>query len=276
VRDIDLQGWGELLKDAGKSPIVLIASADWCGPCHLLAAALHEHCVSLGNSVLFLSADFEKEPEFEERVGKVNGFPTIFILRGAELKDTISGELTTERRVGLILSAVRAMQEDRPREAKPKMAFINIGGAGEIGGSGGFVAGVGVRKTFARLFGGSLRFDVEAAGSLVLRGGDQGGTSLVFEPKVSAVLNPGDHRSGWFVETSAGLPIGLLVPEDADRVAASLGLGIGRAWEGDLTSVEQEFGPLREVGVYGVTDFFPSGEKDWRVYLGVRWQFGKR
>jgi thioredoxin 1 len=67
-------------------PFLQRFTAEWCGPCKMIAPMLEELSVEMGDKVLFGSHNIDDEPNTPTRFG-VRGIPTMLLFKYEELKD---------------------------------------------------------------------------------------------------------------------------------------------------------------------------------------------
>ena len=86
---------------AASQPVLVDFWAEWCGPCRMIAPALEELSVELGERVTIAKLNIDENPEAPTRYG-VRGIPTMILFKngqpaatkiGAEPKSRIQGWL---------------------------------------------------------------------------------------------------------------------------------------------------------------------------------------
>ena len=75
-------------------PVVVDFSAEWCGPCRMLAPVLEQYAEALAGHVRFVKVDVQESPELAERFG-ISAVPTLLFFRDGKLHDRQSGLPTT-------------------------------------------------------------------------------------------------------------------------------------------------------------------------------------
>jgi len=81
---------------ATELPVVMKASATWCGPCRTFAPAFEQVSKDLQDKAVFATFDADESAELAAKYG-VRGLPTVLILRNGELVKTISGAMTVSQ-----------------------------------------------------------------------------------------------------------------------------------------------------------------------------------
>lgn len=86
-------------------PFVQRFTAEWCGPCKLIAPMLEELSVELGGKVLFGSHNIDDNPNTPTRFG-VRGIPTMILFKGGKAIDTKVGASSKQQIKDWILSKI--------------------------------------------------------------------------------------------------------------------------------------------------------------------------
>ena len=86
-------------------PFVQRFTAEWCGPCKIVAPMLEELSVELGGKVLFGSHNIDDNPNTPTRFG-VRGIPTMILFKGGKAIDTKVGASSKQQIKDWILSKI--------------------------------------------------------------------------------------------------------------------------------------------------------------------------
>ncbi len=86
-------------------PFVQRFTAEWCGPCKMIAPMLEELSVELGGKVLFGSHNIDDNPNTPTRFG-VRGIPTMILFKGGKAIDTKVGASSKQQIKDWILSKI--------------------------------------------------------------------------------------------------------------------------------------------------------------------------
>ncbi|MEY3962186.1 MAG: hypothetical protein RLZ08_564 [Pseudomonadota bacterium] len=86
-------------------PFVQRFTAEWCGPCKMIAPLLEELSVELGDKVSFGSHNIDDEPNTPTRFG-VRGIPTMILFKGGKAIDTKVGASSKQQIKDWILSKI--------------------------------------------------------------------------------------------------------------------------------------------------------------------------
>ena len=86
-------------------PFVQRFTAEWCGPCKMIAPLLEELSVEMGDKVLFGSHNIDDEPNTPTRFG-VRGIPTMILFKGGKVLDTKVGASSKQQIKDWILSKI--------------------------------------------------------------------------------------------------------------------------------------------------------------------------
>lgn len=99
----------ESFKDIIQSeqPVLIDFSAEWCGPCQMLAPELKKLSTSVGDSVRILKVDVDKNPQAASAL-KVMGVPTLMIYRKGKLEWRASGYHTADQLLSVLQPLVQS------------------------------------------------------------------------------------------------------------------------------------------------------------------------
>jgi thioredoxin 1 len=76
-----------------ETPILVDFSAEWCGPCKMLAPVLSEVKKKVGEKVKIIKIDIDKNPNLATNF-KVQSVPTLIVFQKGETKWRQSGLMT--------------------------------------------------------------------------------------------------------------------------------------------------------------------------------------
>ncbi|MCM3878926.1 MAG: thioredoxin [Vicinamibacterales bacterium] len=76
--------------ERSRLPVLLDLWADWCGPCHMLAATVAQVSAELAGKVKVAKLDIDQNPNTANRFG-VRSIPTLLILKDGREVDRLVG-----------------------------------------------------------------------------------------------------------------------------------------------------------------------------------------
>ena len=77
---------------ASEKPVLIDFSAEWCGPCKMLAPTLQQLANDMGEDVRIIKIDVDRNPALASKY-KVSSVPTMIIFKNGEIKWRQSGAL---------------------------------------------------------------------------------------------------------------------------------------------------------------------------------------
>ncbi len=90
----------------GDTPVLVDFSAEWCGPCKMLAPILKEVAGKVGEKVKIIKVDIDKNPE-AARAYHVQSVPTMILFKKGEIKWRQSGVMQAGQLSDVLMGFVK-------------------------------------------------------------------------------------------------------------------------------------------------------------------------
>lgn len=96
-----MEKFNQIIK--GETPVVVDFSAEWCGPCKMMAPILKQLKTQMGEQVRILKIDVDRNREIAMQY-QIRNVPTLMIFQNGERKWTGSGVMQADQLASVIQS----------------------------------------------------------------------------------------------------------------------------------------------------------------------------
>ncbi len=94
-----MESFNDIIK--GSKPVLVDFSAEWCGPCKMMAPILKDVAQKIGDKARIIKIDVDRNPSVAQKY-QIMSVPTLIIFKNGQIQSRQSGVMQTDELVSML------------------------------------------------------------------------------------------------------------------------------------------------------------------------------